>query len=337
MDELEDLLKRAAAADGPTRIVFRDRIAAFGPLAVERLAPWLDDARLGAFAVVTIEHAAQHGAVKQARAALKGALAHAFEPIASDILAALGRLGAYLSARASHTAIGQNYVPTPSTALAELRELVASWSAEGRPQQPGVPWPREGWLQGFFPAHHYMLESTLPDRLDRAAVRAIGAHAAADASSAEAAFITVRAWGDSANGYGPYRTYEILKIADATDALLSVARTLRDENALAAYRRLADGGDCRLVGLGVSFGTKYLYFCQPDGQGRRALIQDRLMSRWLREHAGRRLGSDAWREQQYAAYLEQMHVWAAELGCAPDELEMLIFRSMAPPGSHWAW
>ncbi len=335
MDELDDLLNQAAAAERSTRIEYRDRIAAFGPEAIKRLAPWLENARLGAFAVVTIEHAARLGALKEAQVALKRGLARAREPVASDIKAALGRLGVSASARTSQTSLGQDYAPSPSTALADLRELVADWNADGRPRQPGVPWPRDGWLQGFR-AHRAML-GALPDGLDRAAVRAISAQADADALSADAAFVAVRAWGDSGNGYGPYRTNEILVLAGAGDALFAVACTLRAEGALAAYRRLADGGDCRLVGLNVAFGTKYLYFCQSDGQEPRALIHDSVMSRWLREHAGLRLGSDAWSEERYATYLAQMHAWAAGLGCAPDELEMLIFRSMARPGSHWAW
>jgi hypothetical protein len=336
VDELEDLLRQAAAADRSTRVeLFRDRIAVYGGLAVERVRPWLTDPSLDAFAVVIIEHAARHGALKEAKAALKAGLPRARQPIVSHIKAALERLGVAPSPRASRSSVGPGYVPRPEAALSELGELVAGWEAEGRPRQPGVPWPRDDWLQAFR-AHEPML-TAMPDLLDRAAEAAIGLRAAADARSALAAFIATRAWGDSDNGYGAWRTAQILKFEGAGRALLAVARTLRGEGALAAYRRLADGGDCRLHHLGVAFGTKFLYFCQPDDRRPRALIHDRLMSRWLQEHAGLRLSSDAWRLTSYASYLEQMHAWAAELGCAPDQLEMLIFRSMAPPGSHWAW
>jgi len=52
---LEKLLRTASAAPPRERIQSRDDIAAFGPAAVPVLAPWLADARLGAFAVRVLE------------------------------------------------------------------------------------------------------------------------------------------------------------------------------------------------------------------------------------------------------------------------------------------
>ncbi len=52
---LEKLLRTASAAPPSERIQYRDDIAAFGPAAVPVLAPWLADARLGAFAVRVLE------------------------------------------------------------------------------------------------------------------------------------------------------------------------------------------------------------------------------------------------------------------------------------------
>ncbi len=52
---LEQLLRTASAAPPSERIQYRDDIAAFGPAAVPVLAPWLADARLGAFAVRVLE------------------------------------------------------------------------------------------------------------------------------------------------------------------------------------------------------------------------------------------------------------------------------------------
>lgn len=91
---LDQLLTGAAAADGMTRIEFRDRIAAFGEFAIRQLEPWLNDARLARFAVLTIEAAAaQPGAADAARASLKRGRAGCPEWVSGDIHAALARLG----------------------------------------------------------------------------------------------------------------------------------------------------------------------------------------------------------------------------------------------------
>ncbi len=91
MDDLDQLLRDAASADGMTRIEFRDRIATFGSSAVHRLEEWLADPRLAAFAVRTIERAAaMPGAAPAAWAAL--ARADATGVLKADINEALARL-----------------------------------------------------------------------------------------------------------------------------------------------------------------------------------------------------------------------------------------------------
>jgi hypothetical protein len=100
VDDLDTLLREAAAAEGTTRIEFRDRIAAFGPEAIGRLEPWLSDPRLGAFAVRTIEHAATlTDCALAAKAALQRAKASG--PIRGDVEDALARLRSRARASAS--------------------------------------------------------------------------------------------------------------------------------------------------------------------------------------------------------------------------------------------
>lgn len=56
------------------------------------------------------------------------------------------------------------------------------------------------------------------------------------------------------------------------------------------------------------------------------------MTGWFRtgsDHAGLALSSDGWSERRYSAYLRRMHAWAAELGCAADDVELCIFRQTA--------
>ena len=319
-----------------TRIEFRDPIAAFGEAAIGGLEPWLSDAHLAHFAVLTIERAAAElGSEGTARAALKRGRAHCAESTLAELDAALARLGrsARIPSRMRHAtaeAVPASLVAVPP----ELLQLVSQWRAAGSPPQAAIPWPRDIWLTDL-PAHTLLLGS-LPTLLDRAAIRAACAGATTDAESAERALVAVMAWGQGNRGYGRYRTSRILSAPQASERLMSAAQTLAIDGPLAAYRSLADNHDCGISGLGAAFGTKFLYFCQPSGQGTTALILDKLLSDWLLENAGLDLKSQPWSEPRYAAYLRQMHSWATELGCEPDELESCIFQAKADEsGSQW--
>lgn len=335
MDNLDDLLAAAAKADGSNRIEFRDPIAAFGSEAIRRVEPWIADARLGAFAVLTIKRAGELGALAEAGDALRRAAPKAKGRTADDVRFALQALG--LPTKAARS--GKPRAPRSGSqdeAFDELWLLVARWRAADSPPQPGVPWRRPSWIRTF-PRHKSTFEK-LPDLLDRKTTRAVALDAAADVRSAEAAFLVSRAWGEAMNGYGATRALDIFDInPEVSGALLHVARVLRESGAEAAYGALSNAAESRLKKLGPAFGTKYLYFCQPEGQRPRALIHDSQIAKWFRTHAGTSLGSEGWSPPTYAEYLRTMHAWATELACEPDDLEMCIFRSMAPPGSQWAW
>lgn len=165
-------------------------------------------------------------------------------------------------------------------AIGQLRAVVDEWKRRGRPAQPPIGWPRARWL-GELPEHRTLLES-IPDLLDRAAVAAVGRVAAESPTRAIEALVAVMAWGQGVRGYARHRTREILA-APGLDALLyGVARATVDGGALAGYGRLAS---IRRVGLGPSFGTKFLYFAQPADARPRALIHDRVIAGWLIEVA----------------------------------------------------
>jgi hypothetical protein len=88
---LAELLRAAEAADGLTRIEFRDRIASFGVEAIRALELWLQSPRLAPFAARTIAAAAPQ-ATDEARAALRRARASAAPATAADIDAVLAGL-----------------------------------------------------------------------------------------------------------------------------------------------------------------------------------------------------------------------------------------------------
>jgi hypothetical protein len=212
-------------------------------------------------------------------------------------------------------------------------EIVRRWQAGGRPRQPGIGWPRPRWL-AWFPASDELLGS-LPDRLDRATVRAACSQAARSPAAAWQAFMVVMVWGQGMTGYGPWRTARILNdTSDAKDRLARVARHLAQDGALEAYRRF--GGDCRLRWLGPAFGTKYLYFC-PQGPGSPALILDRLVAQWLTNNTQRTVRAGPWSPSTYRRYLELVGSWATALDVAADEVEWCMFQAQSDQtGNQWA-
>lgn len=330
-DQLDDLLRCAADADGLNRIEYRDAIAAHGPEAVRRLEPWLRG-RLAAFAVVTIAAAASHEAIAEARAALQRARLIADPSIQRDIDRALTMLRVPAGTPATRPADGP--AGSPASALEELRLLVRDWQERRCPPQRGIKWRQPDWMAAF-PAHRQRLRQ-LPATLDRADVRRVAAGSVHGPIDAEFAFLVVKAWGEGDNGYGPSRALESLELTREPDRrLLAVAQTLRDRGALAAYALLSDGGQCRIFNLGPAFGTKFLYFCQPDGQRPQALIHDKNVADWLHDRAGFTRASTAWSPSRYSAYLTQMHSWAGQLGCQPEDIELCMFRSVLGPSNQW--
>jgi hypothetical protein len=214
-----------------------------------------------------------------------------------------------------------------------LRDLLAQWDARDRPPQQGSSWSLRSW-QATFPEHGEYLAS-LPNPISRA--DAIGAcrEAPSGPEAAVRGFLAAMIWGYGKVGYGPYRTAHVLSdTAGAAATLSKVAGVARDEGGPAAFERLADN---HLLGLGVAFATKYLFFCAAAGDGPPALVLDRLVRGWLAHNAGWSLRLD-WRVDAYREYVETVTAWACELGCDPSELEFLMFAAAASSeaSSQWA-
>jgi hypothetical protein len=90
---LNALLAQAQSADPLDRIGYRDQIAAYGPRAILAIAPWLEDARLGAFAVRVVTVVADAGHVEDAVGALQTARPNITNPdVMSDVDALLARI-----------------------------------------------------------------------------------------------------------------------------------------------------------------------------------------------------------------------------------------------------
>jgi hypothetical protein len=93
MQPLSELLELASQADGVTRISYRDQIAAFGREAIEPMALWLADPRLGAFAARTLERiAGAVNAVEVYDALRRGLTFVSSEAVRNDVQAILRKL-----------------------------------------------------------------------------------------------------------------------------------------------------------------------------------------------------------------------------------------------------
>ena len=332
MDDLDRLLAAAKAADPSLRIDYRDRIAAFGSEAVRRLEPWLLDERLCYFACVTIAKAAD---ADSARSEAIDALARA-QPRCPGALRPLldGHLARLAPSRRPRPR-AQGTEPTPAARRPSaseplppaVRRAVAEWVGEGKPGQPARAWHQALWRREF-PGHRSWLDRQ-PQAIGRADIRQQCADAARDARGAERALVAVMTWGAIDFGYRCKWTRDMLGTTDAPGRLLAAATTLASDGPLAAYRRLHHTGDCHIDRLGESFLTKWLYFCQPEGQPVRALILDSYVNKWLGREANLAFSRGRGTEAGYGAYLRSMHAWASELGCEAEDVEVCIFRSEA--------
>lgn len=220
-----------------------------------------------------------------------------------------------------------------ASAYRRLEDLVADWRTRGCPSQTGIQWPKGEWIREF-PAQGQLFTS-LPDRLDRAAVRGVCANAGHDDLAAERGFLAAMAWGFGNRGFGRYRTRRMLTHTRASsNRLLQVAQTLASDGSLLAYGRLGDRRDCGLIELGPAFGTKFLYFCQPPLANPMALIHDRNVADWFTKYAAIDLGCSTWSPATYGEYLRLMADWAEQLECRPDDLELMVFQDIVQ--GQWA-
>ena len=219
--------------------------------------------------------------------------------------------------------------PLPPT----LRELSQRWNQVGRPPQKPIPWSRPAWAAALPEQAEFV--ASLPNPIDRAAVRDLAQSAASSPEAATAAFVTSMVWGYGRVGYGPFRTARVLTATpDSGQVLMEVAQRADADGGPAAFAWLAQH---RLRWLGVAFATKYLFFCTPPTGAAPALVLDRLVRDWLTRNAGWSLRLD-WNVADYASYVGAVVTWATELDLDAGDVELLMFTDMASldPTSQWS-
>lgn len=148
-----------------------------------------------------------------------------------------------------------------------------------------------------------------------------------------ACFLASMVWGFGDRGYGAARTERVVD-PYSRDHL----RVRFHEFAEAALAGPATSWDAitsshKVKHLGPAFGTKVTYFfaaAAHDPPSPLPLIADANTSLAMWKLCG--LSRSSWRRSAYLEYVDQAHMWAADLGCRVDEIERALFdigRSMS--------
>lgn len=151
-ENLDGLLVAAGEAPPETRIGYRDRIAAHGSDAIDRLsgAAWIGDLRYAAFAIRTIGRAGEMGARDAAVTALRAALARDLtEAHRNDVMAALKALGVDIYKRSK----GPSKAPRILSNDLAVEDLVVGHcytrtelhDSLGGNRQKGISYPADGY------------------------------------------------------------------------------------------------------------------------------------------------------------------------------------------------
>jgi hypothetical protein len=152
VENLDGLLVAAGEAPPETRIGYRDRIAAHGSDAINRLldAAWIGDPHYAAFAVRTIGRAGELGARAEAITALRAALAtNLSETHRNDVLAVLNSLGVDLSKRTKGPSkarrIRSTDLAVETLALGRCYSRTELHDSLGGNRQRGISYPADGY------------------------------------------------------------------------------------------------------------------------------------------------------------------------------------------------
>ncbi len=134
---LNALLAQAQTADPLDRIGYRDQIAAYGPRAILAIAPWLEDARLGAFAVRVVTVVADAGHLEDAVGALQTARPNITNPdVLSDVDAVLARIAPKPAPRARRPTAAATAAAAAAAAVAADATATAATATVAAPAAP---------------------------------------------------------------------------------------------------------------------------------------------------------------------------------------------------------
>jgi hypothetical protein len=204
-----------------------------------------------------------------------------------------------------------------------LVRLVRDWKDCGSPGQEGFDWTssRNNWIKAFVKDSKFI--SSLPDEIDRLAVREI---CDSKKYNIREKFLAVMVWGYGDRGYGPYRVSKMLSQVHSEKVLETVYAIAHSKKPKLAYAHLMEN---RINTLGPSYGSKFIAFCTPREIS--APIYDSLIALWINENAKAEFsnvptGTLKWNLKTYSFYCDWIQDHSQELDCYPDDVELVLFR-----------
>ncbi|MCP2621575.1 hypothetical protein NLB33_01750 [Mycolicibacterium smegmatis] len=140
-------------------------------------------------------------------------------------------------------------------------------------------------------------------------------------------FLMTMAWGYQPKDYGPQRTAAVLGQDGAVEKINAIVEATRTDGAAAGWSALLDSHKIR--GLGMSFGTKLLYYAgYTCHQKQRPLVLDERVRAALAIIAPGTVPARGWvRRDDYLRYLDLAESWATNPAWnqAPDVVEYALF------------
>jgi hypothetical protein len=204
-----------------------------------------------------------------------------------------------------------------------VKQLHDEWRSIGSPQQDGFDWStfRTHWEVSF--PEHIEFFRTLPLVLDRHELRKVSGSPDLTVLNK---FLTTMIWGYSNRGYGPFRVRKMLSQPNFSEVLAEAYQLANLGKPKEAFAYL---NKYRINTLGPSYSSKFICFATPREIG--APIYDSQVFSWLKTYASNQFGNlgnspHKWDVESYIHYWDWVKANSTDLGCFPDEVELLIFR-----------
>lgn len=205
------------------------------------------------------------------------------------------------------------------------------------PDRHRVSYRVDAWRRLFaVDADLEALAARYPNALTRADVAGLAQSALHGAAPIRRAFLASMIWGYGTVGYGAFRTARMLRTPRALDQLARAAKATTAGQLGEAVEHFG------LHGCGLAFVSKFVYFVGLASHQRPLpVILDARVEATLTAldvdltqlaRAQGRHARSPWSlsTRRYLTYVGLVDAWARQLGCRPDQIEMLLFNGPQP-------
>lgn len=217
----------------------------------------------------------------------------------------------------------------------DLTLLVREWELRGRPRQSAIDWSLEAWVKEFAEFESQLRELKIKNLglLNRTFVREVIQNSIAKQET-EFGFLVCMIWGFGSRGYAQHRTRKIFSSDNFSTSLQETITHLKDKNLAKAFESLITNGP---EGLGSSFGTKYLYFANPDETQHPPIIVDALVAEAINDLTMRRVDPLRLNSTRYLELIAEFSQAAEFLELRPEVLEEILFDWALKRSSNAGW